>query len=284
MAINNQANVNYTYTGARSPIDTDSNITVTELLSGTSLSIVKFPVGSSYISGDIHSFVIRVTNTGTTPVNDVIITDNLGQFSEGGETFNSMEYVDGTASYSLNNSLFLPYDVLNDNPLTIVVGTLDVGDVYELVYSARTPSMSSQSEITNISQVTGSYLNDTVVETATATITPLSYANVEVVKTQTTPNAVLQEDFSYTLTLNNTGNLEANNVIVTDNLPSEFSLESVTLSSQGVTRTLDSSEYSYENNLLTVPASGSTLSLDLLPDQQIVLSLNGRFTSQEINP
>ena len=277
----NQATVNYTYTGARDSVNTDSNIVTTSITSGSEISIVKYPIGETFIPGDIHTFVIRVENTGTTSIDNVVITDNLGAVTEGDILSQRMEYVDGTASYSLNNSLWAPYELSSINPIGVNVGTLQPGDVYEFIYSARILENVTDGTITNVTTVSGTADNETVSATASSTITAASFARVVVVKSQSSENPVIGEDFSYTLNLTNTGNLDATSVLVTDELPENFSLESVDMINGGITTTLDPADYSYENNLLTIPANTSTLELTVPANGELRFILNGRFTSAD---
>lgn len=276
MAINNQANVNFTYVGARTPISQDSNITSTSILSATSISIIKYPLGNTFIQGENKSYIIRIENTGSTEINNVAVVDNLGETA-----VSVMEYVEGTASYSINNNPWSEIVPTNVEPLTFTVGTLQAGDVYEIAYTARVIEGLSTTEITNTATVSGSFSGEQVSDFATSTITQAAFARLSIVKSQSTENAILGDDFSYTISLQNVGNLEATGVILSDVLPEEFSLESVELTSGGITTTLDPSDYTYTNNTLTIPSDTSTLNLSISPGETIVFIVNGRFTSLE---
>ena len=281
MAINNQANVNYTYIGARSPINNDSNITTTLVLSATNITVTKYSLTETFVPGERNAYVVRVENTGSTPINNVILSDNLGQINEGEQTFDLFEYVDGSANYSLNNSPITSITPTTTNPLSVNIGTLNVGDVYELYYLASALSSITEDSITNTATATGVYNGETISDSGSTTVTALEYANLNIVKTQSSENAILGEDFAYTIALNNDGNLEATNITVTDTLPDEFSLESVEMIQNGVTTTLDPSEYTYTGNLLTIPSSTSTLELTIPAGESLSFVLNGRFTSLE---
>lgn len=281
MAINNQANVNYSFLGARAPINEDSNITTTSILSATSISIVKYPLGNTFIQGDNTSFIVRIENTGSTVIDNVALTDNLGLITSETTPIRLMDYVEGTASFSLNNSQWSEIVPTQDEPLTFAIGTLQAGDVYEIAYTARVISGTGVNEITNTATVSGNFGELQVSEFATSTLTEASYARLNIVKSQTSENAILGEDFSYTITLQNTGNLEATDVNLQDVLPDEFTLESVEMTQNGTTTTLDSTDYTYENDTLTIPSATSTLVLSVPAGDTLTFTLSGRFTTTE---
>ena len=68
---------------------------------------------------------------------------------------------------------------------------------------------------------------------------------------------------------------------MTDTLPEEFSLESVDMIQNGITTTLDPSDYSYTGNELTIPSTTSTLSLSIPAGGNLSFVLQGRFTTLE---
>ena len=120
-----------------------------------------------------------------------------------------------------------------------------------------------------------------LMQTAVSVIPAASFARVNVIKTQSTETPQIGEDFTYTIDLTNSGNLDATSVLVTDELPANFSLESVEMVSNGITTVLDPSDYSYEDNLLTIPSSTSTLELTVPVNGELRFILNGRFTSAD---
>ncbi|MBQ9790543.1 MAG: DUF11 domain-containing protein [Clostridia bacterium] len=277
--VTNLANVSYSFTGARSPSDSDSNLLVTNVLSATSIEISKTPLGGTYIPGDNHSFVIRVENTGTVTVDNVVIQDNLGELVDGETTTTLMNYITGSGLYSLNGSEFLSVEPTNLDPITLSVGSLAPGDVYVFVYTANTISGTVATEITNTATVSGDANGTPVTASATATITEGTYALLSVQKFGSDSNVSVGEDFSYTLILTNTGNTTATNVVVTDSLPENFSLESVSYTdSTGTTTTLDAGDYSVSGNTLTVPSDTSTLDISVPAGENIIFTLSGRFT------
>lgn len=273
--ITNQANVNYTYLGARAPQLRDSNVTTLELVPSSRINIIKYPIGETYIPGENHGYILRIENTGTTELQNVVVTDDLSQN-------NNLEYVDGSASFSYNNSPWAPIVPTSETPLTFTLPTLSSGDVYEIVFLATTTNDSSVTSITNTATVTGTN-GETVTSDATSTITAESFARLDIVKTQSTNSPSIGEYFTYTLTLTNSGNIEATDITVTDNLPNEFDLSSVELIENETTTTLSPTDYTYENNILTIPSSTSTLALSIPAGESITFNINGTFTQADDN-
>ena len=276
--VTNLASVTYSYTGARSPSDADSNVLVTNVLSQTSLSVTKTPLGDTYIPGDNHSFAIRVENTGTVSVDNVVIQDNLGELTTGDDTITLMNYIPGSGLYSLNGSEFAEVEPTNLDPITIAVPTLAPGDIYVFLYTAETVAGTTATEITNTATVSGDSNGTPVSASTTATITEGTYANITVQKFGSDTNIAALEDFSYTLILTNSGNTAATDITVTDALPENFSLESVTFTdSAGTTTTLDTSDYTLTGTTLTIPSASSALDLTIPAGENIVFTLSGRF-------
>ncbi len=278
--VNNQANVSYSYTGARAPVDADSNLLVTNVLDSASLMVTKTPLSDTYIPGNNHSFVVRVENTGTETIENVVLQDNLGEIENGETTTSLMNYVSGSGYYSLNGGEFFEANITGVDPLVVNIGTLAPGDVYIFAYTATTLTGTGETEITNTVTASGDADGSPVSANDTSTITEGTFANVSVQKFGSDANITVGEDFSYSLVLTNTGNTSATDIVVTDTLPAEFSLESVTYTdSTGLTSTLDPSDYSVSGNTLTIPSASSTFSPIIPAGENIVFTLSGRFTN-----
>ena len=277
--VNNQANVSFSYTGARSPQDSDSNVLVTNVLSATSIQITKTPLGDTFIPGDNHSFVIRVENTGNLTVDNVVIQDNLGELVDGESTITLMNYIPGSGLYSLNGSLFQAVEPTNIDPITVSVGSLAPGDIYLFMYTADTISGTGTSSITNTATVSGDADGTPVSSSAESTITEGTYAEISVQKFGSDTTITVGEDFSYTLILTNNGNTPATDVVVTDNLPENFNLEAVYYQApDGTTITLNPSDYTVSGSTLTIPSATSTFSFTIPEGERIIFNLSGRFT------
>ena len=63
----------------------------------------------------------------------------------------------------------------------------------------------------------------------------------------------------YTLTLTNRGNLDAENVVISDQLPTQFNVTSIISQNNGSSHTYSSDEYTLsESKLLTLPNETGT--------------------------
>lgn len=274
--ITNQANVNYTYMGARTPQTRNSNVTTLDIVPASQIELIKYPIGTTYIPGENHGYILRIENSGTTTLENVTLTDDLSVNT-------NLEYVEGSASFSYNNSPWASIIPTSITPLTFDVGTLEPGDVYEVVFLATTTSNNEVNTITNTATVTGTNNQETVSSEASSTITSESFARIEIVKSQSTSTPSIGEDFFYTLSLTNSGNIDATDILITDNLPNEFDLTSVELTQNGITTTLSPTDYTYENNILTIPSDTSSLNITIPAGESIFVTINGTFTQADDN-
>lgn len=253
--INNVATATYGY-GRDSQASAVSNVATTNLIEEYAIFGEKTPLNLQYRPGDNVTYQIYVRNDGTLPLYNVTISDDLGGVG------NPLTYVSGTASVNINgsNSPIIPTSV---NPLTFVLSSpLDAGDQATITFVMRVSAGidSSVRSITNTASisanegsVTGPVI--TVNPNPTATITLEDFAQVSINKSVSSNEISPGETFSYTISLENSGNLDANGVVVTDVLPAGFSIDSITAVSGGVQTTYQSDEYSVDvtTNTLTLP-------------------------------
>ncbi len=94
-----------------------------------------------------------------------------------------------------------------------------------------------------------------MLETAEATITAANFAELAIYKNASADSIVSGDTLTYTFTILNSGNSAATDVVLTDNLPDEFTITSVTVTSEGVTRAYAASEYDVDTttNTITLP-------------------------------
>jgi len=85
------------------------------------------------------------------------------------------------------------------------------------------------------------------------------YADVQIEKYQNTDNVNIGGTMVYTLVLTNRGNLNAENVVINDQLPSQFNVISIVSDNDGNTHTYSSGEYDIStSNALTLPNATGT--------------------------
>ncbi|WP_091067851.1 isopeptide-forming domain-containing fimbrial protein [Paenibacillus sp. NFR01] len=201
----NQATTTFTYTPPDGRTLTGSALsnTVTITVSAPNVTVVKSTPSKAAALGDTIAYTVNVTNSGTDPVNSVILTDP----TPGGSAF--------VAGSVFVNGVSFP----SSNPATgISLGTLASGASATVTYSVTVTSVPADASIDNQATVTytsgvfsGSVFSNPV-------SVPVSQPDIAVVKSASTSNATVGDTVSYTLTITNTGNYPAT-LTVTDNIP-----------------------------------------------------------------
>lgn len=256
ITINNFANITYKYGNI-----TDgalSNIATTQLVETVSLNAVKTSNNSSWRPSENITYMIRVSNDGTDPLFGVSIQDDLG-----GETTSPLTYVTGTTRM-LRNSVLTEVTPTNTSPLTIIIpNTLEPGEVIVFTYIAkvRADIDTTKTEITNIATVVG---HETSIACPTVTVTPSptlsltksNYADVRITKNVNKDNVSVGDELTYTFLLENFGNIDATNIIIRDNLPTNFTVNEISSVTNGVTISFEATDYSIDTqNKLIIPTS-----------------------------
>ena len=262
--INNTASVTYNY-GRSESGSAISNTATTNLIEEYSISATKLSNNQTFRNGENITYQVAVTNDGTSSLYNVTVIDNLGG------TPSPMTFLDGSATYNVNGitSYIIPTSV---NPLTFVLPSpLASGETAIITYVARVSSGLAEDVdvIVNTATITaneGSETGDviTVNPSPSNTIVRGDFADVTLTKNVSASQITSGELFSYTITLSNSGNLDATGVIITDTLPEGFEIISVTSETNGVTTTYSASDYTVDasTNTLTLP-TGGTLSLSV---------------------
>lgn len=256
VAINNSANITYEH---GTLIDSaNSNLVTTMLAENYSLNATKSAQNIDWKPSENLTFIIRVENDGTEPIYAISLQYNLG-----GTTNILLNYIVASARMFRNDTLtgITPTSV---SPLTLVIpGTLEPGEVVLLSYVAKVIGNidSDITEITNEITVVGHKESESgptisVTPSPSVTIPKADYADVSIKKIADKDQIAVGEQLTYTFQLENSGNIEASNVIITDNLPTNFTITSITSETDGVTTTFDAADYSLdENNKLILPTS-----------------------------
>ncbi|AOR23341.1 DUF7507 domain-containing protein [Clostridium taeniosporum] len=170
------------------------------------------------IVGDTVTYTVVAKNTGdivlgNVDLDPIVIYDLLGP---------SLEFVSGSVTI----------DGISD-PLSgivngVILGVLNVGESKTVTFKAKVLS-NDISPIENTAQATFGYqIPGDEPETGNATSNTVQVipeiANLEILKEADTNFAVMNDVINYTVTVTNTGTLDANNVIFTDELPPEVEL------------------------------------------------------------
>lgn len=256
ITINNSANITYKY-GTLTD-SAASNVATTELAENYSLKAEKSSHNTSWRPAENLTFNVRVENDGAEPLFGVSVQDNLG-----GNTDRLLNYIAGSAKM-LRNDILVGVTPTSTEPLTMIIpDSLEPGEVVIFSYVAKVKNDidSSITEITNEVEVIGheASASGTAVQVTpnpSIIIPKASYAEVRIEKSVDKRNISVGDKLTYTFRLENSGNIEATNVVVNDVLPSKFAIESVTSETNGIKTSFETTDYSLDgNNKLILPTT-----------------------------
>ena len=243
----------------------NSNITTGELLEV--LSATKTAVIDSYTQGSNVTYVINIVNSGTITFTGISITDNLGAYTLGTETYVPLDYVEGSTQYYLNGVLQATPVIVAGPPLVISGITVPANGVATIIYVASANQyapLNLDGTITNSAVISGGGVTDiTVTETVTAESGARLTISKSICPTTVTENGRL----TYTFVIQNLGNMPAvatDNVSITDTFNPILTGLTVTLNdvvwAEGVNYTYSETtgEFVTIPSQITVPAATYT--------------------------
>ncbi len=255
----NQATLSYNGT------TTNSNVTTGELIEV--LSATKTAVSTSYSANDGVAYVISILNSGTTPITDLTLTDNLGAYGVGTELVYPLDYNDGSLRFFVDGALQPTPTVTSGPPLTVTGIDIPAGANGILIYEATTNNfapLAEGSSIVNTATITGGGINDPISVSATVdaeTTTSLTIAKA-ICPDTVTDNGLL----TYTFIIQNSGNAPATaeaGIVITDVFNPILNNISVTLNSLPFTSYAyneATGEFATAEGAVTVPAATYTQS------------------------
>ncbi|WOA59008.1 DUF7507 domain-containing protein [Bacillus mycoides] len=186
---------------------TTSNTTFVQINDADIVSLKTVDLTSVTI-GDILTYTTTLTNTGNTDATAVVFTDNIPD----GTTF-----IDG--SVLVNN---IPQ--LNANPSAgILVGTIAPDISIPVTFSVTVVALPASGHVQNQSTSRYTINGEEQISTSNITFTEVISANVIATKTTPIQYADLQTIISYTISIINNGNIQVENIIVTDIIPANTS-------------------------------------------------------------
>ena len=251
--VTNQASVTFDYAGATESITNDSNVVSAIINDEYSLTIELTSSSTNYRPGETITYFVSITNVGSAGLSNIKISDDMA----GG----IINYISGTGQMIYNN-VITSLTATTTNPLEFTLPiTLPAGDTVIVTYNTTVDNVMStkSTQIVNTVTVTAAAGSATVSATDSLTLTIEDYANVIIEKSQNRNNLNVNDTLIYTLTLTNTGNLDATNVVITDQLPEEFNITSIVSNNDGITHTYSPDEYTLSSsNELTLPNGSGT--------------------------
>ncbi|MBN1040239.1 DUF11 domain-containing protein [Clostridium botulinum] len=225
--IPNTASASYTYTVDPSipngkPGNNSSNTSTTQVNQATidntnGGGLVKAVDKNFAQIGDVLNYTITLRNTGNVPANNVILTDTVP---------NGTSYVANSASVN-----GVPVSIVSPNN-GIPVGIINSGSVSTVTFQVTVNTIPSPNPIPNASTVNYSFIVDTInsisangsgnSNTVTTQVNQAIIDNTAgggFAKTVDKAFADLGDVLTFSIRIKNTGNVSANNVIVTDTIP-----------------------------------------------------------------
>ena len=255
--LNNSATL--TYNSGDNTGSAASNVVSTSLLDSYSITAVKTSANDSWRPSENITYLVTVTNTGTQPLYNVQVSDDLG-----GATA-PLVYLANSALI-IDEGTVTPVTPTSVNPLVIPVApVLQSGDSITVLYVAQVSGAVADTveTITNTAQVTAREQSATgAVVTAqpapTVTLPREDFAQIDIVKTADKAVISSGDTLTYTFTIENSGNIPATNVVITDTLPTGFTIQSIQSVTDGVTTIYGATDYTVDaSNTLTLPTGGA---------------------------
>ncbi|MBO4929335.1 MAG: hypothetical protein J6D61_02715 [Clostridia bacterium] len=253
----NQATLSY------NNITTSSNVVTGQLLEV--LSATKTALTDTYSAQDVVTYVVSILNAGTTALNGLTVTDDLGAYSFGGQTLYPLDYIPGSVRLFINGVLQPAPSATPEPPLVISGINIPAGSNAVLVYEARVNQFAPLAEgsvINNTATVSGCGLSAPV--SAEETISSASRPQLTISKSLCPATIAENGQLTYTFVIQNSGSQPAtaeDSIIVRDLFDPILEGLTVTLDgdplAEGVGYTYDQAtgEFATIAGQITVPAA-----------------------------
>lgn len=244
---------------------TNSNVTEGEILEV--LALTKNAISQSYGENESVVYAINLVNSGTSQINGITVTDNLGAYTVGSETVYPLSYVPASVRLFINGALAPQPTVSDGPPLVFSEITLPAGANATLLYEARTNEFTPLAEGSIITNTATASADGIAPITDSAEITVESDTALTIAKAICPAVVTDNGELTYTFIIQNSGNTEAvatDDVIVTDTFNPILNPISVTYNgaawAEGVNYTYDETtgEFATLPGQITVPAATYT--------------------------
>ncbi|MEC5304941.1 cell surface protein [Bacillus thuringiensis] len=204
--VQNQSTSRYTI-NVEEQIST-SNITSTEVISANVIATKTTPIQYADLQ-TIIPYTISITNNGNIQVENIIATD----------------IIPVNTSFIENSVIVNGNARPNDNPLNgIQIDTIPPNTTATILFQVRVTSIPQTNPISNTSTIKYEYtvpdrppITETIISSAAAT--EINHANLNSNKAVDLAFATVGDTLTYTITLNQTGNVATNDVIIQDIIP-----------------------------------------------------------------
>ncbi len=246
--ITNQANLTYTYGTTTASVA--SNVATTEM--NAALSAAKRVLDESYRLGSDLTYILSFENSGSSAITNLPVLDNLGAYTPEGAaapvqpltyTGPAALYIDGVFSSELSPTV-------QEGGVLFTIPEIPAGSNALLVYQATVngfAELSPGSEIGNTASI-----GTTDPQTVSATVPAASYADVSITKEMAPDPVSTGDTMTVTFTIENRGNADATDLVLTDAFPLALSDVSVTVNCAPIP------DFTFENSTLTLPSGTQT--------------------------
>lgn len=171
----NQAQLSYNNTVINSNIVVGE---ITEVVSADKTAIV-----GTYNADGTVTYAVSIVNSGNAAITSLTVNDDLGAYSQGGQTRTPLTYVGGSAQLFINGVLQPTPTVTADPALTVSGITLPANSDMVLVYTASVNEfapLGADGSIVNTATVTGNGIPTPII--ATETVTPVQDPQLRITK------------------------------------------------------------------------------------------------------
>lgn len=217
--------INYNFSGEENFKVSNINDCTVTLKNENELQVTKSVQNETFNVGDAISFIVTIKNTGVGYFSGLRVLDNFGGVDY-------IEYVSGSGAIYKNGSIEKP-ETISCVPLVFSLTPLLPNESVILTYlcKVRNNIPLSVQNINSSVEVTGYTNNSTITNVASVIINRAKTAELKIVKSASATSVVSGEIFSYYLTIENEGLVDAEISKINDGLESGFKVLSVRIKS-----------------------------------------------------
>lgn len=217
--------INYNFSGEENFKVSNINDCTVTLKNENELQVTKSVQNETFNVGDTISFIVTIKNTGVGYFSGLRVLDNFGGVDY-------LEYVSGSGAIYKNGSIEKP-ETISCVPLVFSLTPLLPNESVILTYlcKVRNNIPLSVQNINSSVEVTGYTNNSTITNVASVIINRAKTAELKIVKSASATSVVSGEIFSYYLTIENEGLVDAEISKINDGLESGFKVLSVRIKS-----------------------------------------------------
>ncbi|WP_339870323.1 isopeptide-forming domain-containing fimbrial protein, partial [uncultured Algoriphagus sp.] len=187
-------------TNCESVLRTPVMVFLTDCNTGDGLTIQKFAENEIVYAGDTFTYTISITNTNNTEITDVTITDELDARLMYVASSNSGQFEAGVVTWT--------------------IPTIAANSIVDITLWVSTASnLASGTQISNVAIVSSPDDPDSPKESDPEVVTVAKDVDLAITKTASASTVLAGGEFSYTISVANTGQSDATDLTITDALP-----------------------------------------------------------------